>query len=95
MAEDRGADSYDSGRRYAEDFTQQYFEQKTQGSLGGDIDYGDSGAPQGSGGSVDSNPEAYTANYGQDYRQPTEDEIEAARQRAEGALDPSEEVNDR
>ena len=94
MAGDRGEDSYEE-RDYANDFTNRYFEQKTQGNLGGSIDYGDGGAPQDASTSVGSNSDAYTANYGEGYRQPTEEELDAARQRAEGALDPSEEVNDR
>ncbi len=89
--EDRGEDDYSGAPDHAREFTDSFFEQKHAGERGGAIDPGDDV----SGATVEMAPtdsDLYTANYGEGHSTPTEDEIEAAEQRArDKALNPEEE----
>ncbi len=72
------------------DFTDRYFDMKVAAESGSEINPGDD--VQGSTVDVgEANSELYTGNFGGEQNKPTEEEIEAGRQRAEDNLDPEEE----
>lgn len=77
------------------DFSDDYRDGQRTADTGGDIDYGDDGDPGGGyADPADADADVYTADYGEEYRGLTEDDLAGGEARAEDAIDPSDEFFD-